>query len=295
MGHYYEHYKHLFNSVKPIRGRAVDTRPIGERRRDWELIQMDGEVVECVLYQTPVVRYYPDGRIGLQCGGWPTPSTAEFIHIHSPFLASKRDNKVWVRHGDGVSIPLPMQGETTFLLTADNKWAPENPVVHTKQVINREKAKEARAPFMPFIKFMEVFFKMSDGWLMDATKAEFGTLDTSAHLWGPAQYDFGIGQPWSRRSDPFQVKKFLEFVEDAKPEDYMRCLCMLTQFVKTSSTLESRLARTEVVHDKERYVSGRVEYRFYDRRYDYKTLKAKFYRMIEMLENVHDVVEVEYK
>ena len=34
----YTHYKNLWESVKPIRGRSVEVRPIGERRRDWEQI-----------------------------------------------------------------------------------------------------------------------------------------------------------------------------------------------------------------------------------------------------------------
>ena len=72
----YNHYKSLYENIKPIRGRAVDVRPIGKRSRDWETIRMDGDVVECVLYRTPVVRYYPDGRIGLQSDGWATTATA---------------------------------------------------------------------------------------------------------------------------------------------------------------------------------------------------------------------------
>jgi len=41
MKNYYEQYKNLHDSIIPIRGRAVEARPICERRRDWELIEMD--------------------------------------------------------------------------------------------------------------------------------------------------------------------------------------------------------------------------------------------------------------
>jgi hypothetical protein len=126
---YYNHYKSLYESVKPIRGRAVNVRPIGKRRRDWETVRMDGDVVECVLYQTPVVRYYPDGKIGVDTGGWVTPSTAEFMYTHSPFMCRKRNNKIQVnplgRHTeDAKYYPLPEHSETVFVLTSDNKYAP---------------------------------------------------------------------------------------------------------------------------------------------------------------------------
>jgi hypothetical protein len=129
---YYNHYKSLYESVKPIRGRAFDVRPIGKRRRDWETIRMNGDVVECVLYQTPVVRYYPDGKIGVDTGGWVTPSTAEFMYTHSPFVCRKRNNKIQVnplgRHTeDAKYYPLPEHSETVFVLTSDNKYAPRLP------------------------------------------------------------------------------------------------------------------------------------------------------------------------
>ncbi len=45
MKNYYEQYKNLHDSIIPIRGRAVEARPIGEGRRDWELIEMGKDVL----------------------------------------------------------------------------------------------------------------------------------------------------------------------------------------------------------------------------------------------------------
>jgi hypothetical protein len=145
----YNHYKSLYESIKPIRGRAVDVRPLGKRSRDWETIRMDGDVVECVLYKTPVVRYYPDGRIGLQCDSWVTTSTAEFMYEHSPFVCRKRNHKIQVNptgkyQEDAKYYPLPNHSETVFVLTSDNKYVPSAPLVEHKQVIDRKLAKEAR-------------------------------------------------------------------------------------------------------------------------------------------------------
>ena len=280
---YYTRYKDLFNSVKPIRGRAEDVRPIGQRRRDWETIRMNGDVVECVLYKTPVVRYYPDGKIGFLCGGWATPSTAEFMHIHSPLMARKKDNRIWVQETrESTAVyPLPESGETVFVLTADNKWVPENPITVNKLVIDKQKARDARAPFMPFIKFAEAFLKMSDGWLMADTVAQFGTVDYECS-WHRAVYKFGDGLGslpgyGMRRSQATQETRLLDFIQDAPEEGYMRALCMVCLMMEPLST---RLSRTELIQPDpgSSFLSPR-EIKFYDRKYDPKALRGKVYRM----------------
>ena len=287
---YYTHYKDLFNSIKPIRGRAQDVRPIGQRRRDWETINMDGDVVECVLYGTPVVRYYPDGRIGLRSNGWITPSTADYMHTHSPFTARKKQNELWVtmRGEDPKSYPLRREGETTFVLTGDNKWEPETPIVLNKQVVDKDKAKEARAPFMPFLKFVDSFLKLSDGWIMDATMAEVGTLDMNSGM-----YSFGGYNPlWAtRRTSSFWSEKvlgyMLDFIGNAESdEQYLKAMCMLASVCEP---IERRLARSVLPDDRN------WAYKLYDKQYDPKHLRNKMYRIIAKGTDIHNTIEVEYK
>ena len=175
MRNYYQDFKNLYDAIKPIRGRAEDVRPIGERRRDWERVEMDGDVVACRLYNTQVVRYYPDGRIGLRCGGWSSPLTADFAHTHSPWQCFKRHNKLWVMVPTETEkymyYPVPTEGELQFHLVG-NYWSPVGDVVVEKRVVNRERAKEARAPYRPFLQWAKTFLKMSDGWIMHATRKE---------------------------------------------------------------------------------------------------------------------------
>jgi len=271
----YNHYKSLYESIKPIRGRAVDVRPIDKRSRDWETIRMDGDVVECVLYKTPVVRYYPDGRIGLQCDSWVTTATAEFMYTHSPFVCRKRNNKIQVNPlgkyaDDAKHYPLPEYDETVFVLTPDNKWAPEAPITITKQVVDRAKAKEARAPFMPFIKFVDSFLKMSDGWVMDETMAQVGTLTSWSY--GMAHYDFGVPDlGWrGQRGD-----KFLGSLEIADESDYLKHMCALVQNTDAVEKVMVREAKIKFKdEDSERTV------RFYNKRFYADTVKSKIYRMI---------------
>ena len=279
MSYSYNHYKSLYESVKPIRGRSTEVRPIGKRRRDWETIRMAGDVVECVLYQTPVVRYFPDGSIGLQCGGWATPSTAEFMHEHSPFYSRKKSNRIWVSHSrESTAYPLPSCGEVKFILTADNKWAPHEPISITKKVIDRNKAKEARAPYKPFLNFVETFLKVSDGWLSDATQAAVGKVSETMY-YGDV-YDFGLGTVRHPESE-----KLLKMIAQSGEEDYLRAMCALLQCVNPT---ERSVARTVPLK------SGGVK-NMWNLRYDHKLVRAKLYRIIEKCEDVYNEVEMEYK
>jgi hypothetical protein len=280
----YNHYKSLYESVKPIRGRAEEVRPIGNRRRDWETIRMDGDVVECVLYQTPVVRYYPDGSVGFRCGGWVTPSTAEFMHAHSPLMARKKSNRIWVRpNRESTEYPLASHDEARFKLTTDNKWVPDEPIVITKKVINRQQAKEAREPYQKFLNFVDAFMKLSDGWVTEDTRAAVGTLSTKN--WGD-RYDFGVGEVIYRRN-PSSMRAVLDLIQESDEDDYLRAMCALLQHINPK---DQRYVRTDTDKD-----VPNISRRIYDLQYDRKAVRAKLYRMVEACQDVFDEVEVEYK
>lgn len=289
----YNHYKSLYESIKPIRGRAVDVRPIGKRSRDWETIRMDGDVVECVLYKTPVVRYYPDGRIGLQCDSWVTPSTAEFMYEHSPFVCRKRNHKIQVNptgkyQDDAKYYPLPNNSETVFVLTSDNKYAPAAPLVEHKQVIDRTKAKEAREPFVPFIKFMETFLKLSDGWLMHETREQVGTLSNDRSYFNRACYDYGLNEYRGGNAD----KSMLLNIEEAQEEDYLRVMCM---FLDRCAFNNHQLVKSFEV-DMGDGVSGyKKTIRVHNHQYNHKTVKSKLYRMIARDNEVHETKTVTHE
>ena len=187
----YEFYKNKWVSTKPIRGRTEEVRPIGKRRRDWEKITRkdigNGEYSYCAkLWGTECVEYLPDGSIKLRIEGWVTPSTAEFIHEHSPFVCFKRNNKLWVqvREDAGEVKNYPLGEGDLHLLPVDNgaRYRPAEPVKIKKQVVNRAKAKEARADVMPFLNWAKTMLKISDGWVMHETmKQAFGWKQGEQH------------------------------------------------------------------------------------------------------------------
>jgi hypothetical protein len=273
-------YKNLHDSIKPIRGRAVEARPIGERRRDWELIEMDGDVVACRLYNTQVVRYYPDGRIGVQCGGWQTPSTADFIYTHSPWPCIKRNNKLWlvVREVAENQIsdkymhyPLPKEGEVIFEPTENERWKPVSEIVVQKRVVNRDKAKEARAPYQPFLKWAETFMKLSDGWIMHETRKEAIPMTEDGYF---SYRDF---------AEPV----ILNMAKSGDDAEYLKALCAV--LCDGSNAIGTRIADRRV-----QSVGGHsYSTTYYDMQFSYDLLKTRIYRMVEKVSHIYDKVDVD--
>ncbi len=74
------HAKQVHDNAVPIRGRAFEVRPLGNRKDvDIYSVRMDGDDVEFVLYKTPVITYKPDGEIVLRTAGWASVSSHQFI------------------------------------------------------------------------------------------------------------------------------------------------------------------------------------------------------------------------
>lgn len=72
--------KNLFDSIKPIRGRSPEIRPLGNRRdADSYWVRMNGDDVEFVLYKSAVITYKPDGGVVLTPDTYSTVSTHQFF------------------------------------------------------------------------------------------------------------------------------------------------------------------------------------------------------------------------
>lgn len=76
----YSEAKNLHDSIKPIRGRDPEIRPLGNRRdADSYWVRMNGEDVEFVLYKSAVITYKPDGGVVLTPDTYSTVSTHQFF------------------------------------------------------------------------------------------------------------------------------------------------------------------------------------------------------------------------
>lgn len=192
----YEWYKTRYNDTKPIRGRAEDVRPIGKRRRDWELLvkedRADGVWYGARLYRTNVVMYGPNGQMELRTDDWTTPSTADFISSHSPFRANKTRGHIWVKL-NGINIPVAKSGATKFRHMTD-AWVLDQELILKQKVVDRSKSKQVRDRIRGFINYANTMLKLSDGWVRADTIAQWRRLDEGSDNWRYKNYicDFGF-------------------------------------------------------------------------------------------------------
>jgi hypothetical protein len=290
----YEFYKNKWETTKPIRGRSEEVKPLGQRRRDWEKVTRkdigNGQYSYCAkLYNTECVEYLPDGSIKLRIEGWVTPSTAEFIHEHSPFVCFKRNNKLWVevRENAGEVKVYPL-GETDLHLLAvdDGRWyRPAEPVVIKKFVVNRDKAKEARACVMPFIEWAKLMLKISDGWVMHETmKQVFG--------WENKVITGCLNEQHPEYVNPYmrKDKDMLRLCQSENDDDRLLALCLMA---KSLNDIERRKAESFSYETEWNNHKFQRTADFYDYRMNMDTIKRYVYKLVEKVSEIHDIVEVE--
>ena len=148
---------HKWESTKPIRGRGVDVRPLGNRRQadqyKIELLPEGG--VACVLYKTAVVSFFEDGDIRIKNDMWNSVSTCNFIDEVLWSVSSRiYNNDLYVRTKQGEfalgdeGIWLRMNAEGNLEVKTD-KLPPK--YVHA---IDRKKANIVRAQYKPFLDYV---------------------------------------------------------------------------------------------------------------------------------------------
>lgn len=169
----YEMFKRRYENTKPIRGRAVECRPWGERRRDWEeitrVLTPTGEGYCAKLYRTEVVTVAPNGDIYLRADSWSTYTTAEWIRYRSPFMSYKKYGRLWV---DVNGKAYPLEGSQVLHVKYDeqnNTYSCDKEVKMQQKVIDRVKSKEVRKTIEPFRMYAKTIMSLADGWLSKET------------------------------------------------------------------------------------------------------------------------------
>ena len=198
LGNYAEA-KRWHDDVAPIRGDEHGTRPVGRRDQKWFSIWMEGGTVhvgygngELSKRQT-LVAYHPGGTIAIhRRNRWSSASTNERLDrlLGGNFRTHQYD--MWVRcnwFDNGTVrngyLPLKSNGErnwdatdavSTFVRGEGGELVYLNytyPVTHKP---NKVRLKEAIAPFVPFIQFVENLRKLQGGDYLtftQETRAEF--------------------------------------------------------------------------------------------------------------------------
>jgi len=174
---------HKYQSTTDIRGRVEEPkRPLGHRKSvDSYSIRLrdDGSMgVECVLWKTPVVTYYPTGLVELRANGWESQSTVCFIEDLTPYHARIFNGSLCISVG-GVEVRM---GENEPLQIMDGKIL--NPSRDKTHSLIRGETNNVRKQYAEFIKYACALVRLkADGFTMqelDDTfeKAKQGTAKT---------------------------------------------------------------------------------------------------------------------
>ena len=164
----YEEAKLRYEQIKPIRGRAGDVRPLGDRRNDSYRIAKrinplnDTTSYQCILYRTPVVEFKPDGDVEISMGGWGSTATRTFIErILHLSCYSKNGSSVLLL--SSTSEVVLHNTKTTVIRRQEVypfTWelVVSEPVYETQ--LNKKKANTVRAKYGEFEKYLKAMVNL---------------------------------------------------------------------------------------------------------------------------------------
>ena len=150
--------------IKPIRGRAVECKPLGIRTHSHRNIRREDDTIKVRLHRTDIITYHPNGDIMLFTDGWDSPTTQVVISAVLGWNLRPHtfQGRTWITaYGpDGTLGKHLLQRDVpTRLTTSDqgNYYTIHNPhevVVHR---VNRKAANQMRAKYKPFRQFFDSY------------------------------------------------------------------------------------------------------------------------------------------
>jgi hypothetical protein len=234
----YRQWKYKFENTTPIRGRAVECRPWGQRRTDWEqivrVITPLGEGYGAKLYDTDCVVIAPNGDMYIKTGGWATPTTAQWIEYRSQLRCYKKYNKVWI-DVDGRSIPV---SSTPLHLVWDEekrKYTCDKKIVMQQQVVDKDKIKAVRHTLKDFKAFVKVMMTLSDGWVSHGLLNLHRTYKEERSYYANYSYELQgeTFTSWDLRGDRMyrgSAERFLKCMQNlTEDDDRVKLMLMLTE------------------------------------------------------------------
>ena len=234
--------KQRYDKVTPIRG--TDIRPINNRRRKHEHMQMLGNGdIQFICYKTPVLTVHKDDSFSLAHGGYITTTTGTFLSFllwqvfsvgYPNITAYKRNNQIWISQG-GLrdhttklyrNMPLTKDPIRYVLDTNDGYYKPTQPVIVRvlKKSLNKVAAKDAYQSSKKFLDWLSAFSKLFDGGQWEVSydtvlNREMGFYIRSPQCLGPKYKNY-----WFTRSEEhIKGKQWLEdTLKGDDPERFMQ-------------------------------------------------------------------------
>ena len=154
--------KNLHDSIKPIRGRSPEIRPLGNRRdADTYWVRMNGDDVEFVLYKSPVIVYKPTGEVVLCVAGYSTVSTHQFLDrvLGVDARASRQVSVIGLLNKKGEVVNrYTMKGKDTLTLKLDgagNWCVVDGAKTQFSWHLDRQSANNVRVRYKEFVTYFK--------------------------------------------------------------------------------------------------------------------------------------------
>jgi len=153
-------------SIKPIRGRRVECKPLGERRKDYMRIGKMGKDIIVYLYSTDVLTYKPDGRVLLNYGGYTTQTTNQVLGEVLGVRIAMKDGNPWMhrfRASDGThkdATLLNRDKPTTLKRTKNGLWEASGVEPVYRLEVVRKEANKVLKEYAPALKYMKGMAKL---------------------------------------------------------------------------------------------------------------------------------------
>lgn len=215
----YEEALKVFKASVPIRGRSVETRPLGQRRdADTYWVRMKGEDVQYMCYKTPVVTFKPDNSVVIKTDGWSSVSTHQFIWHVLGVGATGKNNRTML-HIEKEKYVLPKDGHV--VLKWDDaglgNWCVLSRPQLTGLRVNRRAANNVRARYKAFDEYLKGFLKLRDngeGYLrMTALELGDAVGYTTSKVPTYAIANRTMGTALNRYRTGMQVNEFINMTE----------------------------------------------------------------------------------
>jgi hypothetical protein len=166
-------------------------------------IRKNGDVMECVLYKTPVVSYLADGQIVIKDDGWKSVSTAYFIEEVLGVRARIFNHELNVSFNGG-EYPVPTDG--LYLGWVNGRLTPLNPPKIKVHAIDRKGANNVRAKYADFHTYMMGMMKLRANDMVTTEEVEMSGVSF-----------FDLDRTYQQKF-PEQVQAFFALVNDRNPE-----------------------------------------------------------------------------
>lgn len=181
--------KNYYQSVKPIRGRVPEVRPLGDRRHDnMASIEMpDDNTVELLFYRKSFVRWHADNTFDVSCPTYYSAYAPDNCKFFLPGTMSMRwkDCRMFLIH-DGKEYLMQPGDVFRFAKTGEKYFFLNKPVAYNYRKI-RGALPKVMAKYEPFLDWLRVVSAVTNA--VDYDKGEYvrGRFYSEAGVVTPAQ------------------------------------------------------------------------------------------------------------